>query len=272
MSSNEKMFVGEEFISYERFIWTLLNEAHQHKLPVEVIGYETSKRTGISYPLYRLLINPKVEQTVCIVAGVHGNEIAGPLAVLHIINVIIHDLPRLFRYVVYPMINPSGFDLRQRFDDDGRDLNAIYETTLTSKNYLEVQEFYQDALKFAPFEAVITLHEDSDLEKFYMYGLGEENLDYYHAICAFARTWIPAWTNADIYGCQSDDHGLVLATARDHAFDGALYKKGLTKVAYTLETPGKLDIHFRVNMMVQLVLMGMDMLNARRWMTPANAR
>jgi len=267
MSTNEKMPVDEEYFSYEKFIWTLLTKAHHHKLPVEVIGNETSKRTGIVYPLYRLVINPEVQQTVCIVTGVHGNEIAGPLSILHLVTDIINELPSEYRYIVYPLINPSGFDLRQRFDADGRDLNAIYSDTLKSANYHEVQVFYQDALKFTPFEAVITLHEDSDLEKFYMYGLGKENLDFYHAVCGFARTWIPAWTNADIYGCSSDEHGLVLSTARDHAIDGALYKKGLTRLAYTLETPGRLDIHFRVNMMTQLVLLSMEMLNAKRWMT-----
>jgi predicted deacylase len=201
------------------------------------------------------------------VAGIHGNEITGPLSIIHMIRDIIHDLPLHFRYVIYPMINPTGFDLRQRFDSDGRDLNAIYSTTLKSHNYCEVQEFYDDILKFTPFEAVITLHEDSDRDKFYMYGLGKENQDFYHAICEFAKTWIPAWANGEIEGSFTDEHGLVMATARDHAYDGALYKKGLTKLAYTLETPGKLDIHFRVNMMVQLVLLSVHMLNSRHWMT-----
>ena len=266
MSSNERMSVAEEFFSYEKFIWTLLNEAEQHNLPVEVIGIETSKRTGVIYPLYRLVIHPEVKQTVCVVAGVHGNEIAGPLSILHLIADVIYQLPK-YRIIVYPLINPSGFDLRQRYDADGRDLNAIYSVTLKSDKYHEVQEFYQDALKFTPFEAVLTLHEDSDLEKFYMYGLGEENLDFYHAVCGFARTWIPAWTNADIYGCRSDEHGLILSTARDHAFDAKLFAQGLTRLACTLETPGKLDIHFRVNMMAQLVLLSLTMLDARRWMT-----
>jgi len=266
MSANEKTAIDEEYFSYEKFIWMLLSEAHHHQLLTEVIGHESSKRTGINYPLYRLLINPEAQKTICIVAGVHGNEIAGPLSILQLVN-IHNDLPKQFRYVIYPLINPSGFDLRQRFNADGRDLNAIYEVTLKSDNYDEVQEFYLDALKFTPFEAVVTLHEDSDLDKFYMYGLGEENLDYYHALCQFAKTWIPAWTNSNIYGCRSDDFGLILATARDHAFDAALFEKGLTKIACTLETPGKLDIHFRVNMMLQLVLLSQEMLNARRWMT-----
>ncbi len=168
------------------------------------------------------------------------------------------------------MINPTGFDLRQRFDADRRDLNAIYGATLKSRNYFEVQTFYQDALKFVPFEAVITLHEDSDREKFYMYGLGKENLDYYHALCAFAKTCIPPWSNGEIEGCCTDEHGLILSNARDHAFDGALFVKGLTKKAFTFETPGKLDCQFRANMMTQLVLQSVNMLYAMDWMENNN--
>ncbi len=118
--------------------------------------------------------------------------------------------------------------------------------TLRSRNYFEVQTFFQDAMKFVPFEAVITLHEDSDREKFYLYGLGKENLDFYHAVCSFARICIPPWMNGEIEGCTTDEHGLILSTARDHGFDGALYSKGLTKLVYTFDTPGKLDFHFRV--------------------------
>jgi hypothetical protein len=260
------MVIDEEYFSYEKFIWTLLSEAHQHKLSMEIIGSEISRRTGINYPLYRLIIHPKVKETVCIVSGIHGNEIAGPLSILKIVNAIIHDLPEEYRFVIYPMINPSGFDLRQRFDSDHRDLNAIYGATLRSRNYFEVQVFYQDALNFAPFEAVITLHEDSDREKFYMYSLGKENLDFYHAICGFAKTCIPPWMNGEIEGCTTDEHGLILSNARDHAFDGALHKNGLTKLAFTFETPGKLNCHFRVKMMVQLVLQSVHILNAIRWM------
>lgn len=266
MSSNEKTLIDEEYYSYEKFIWVLLNEAHRRKIPIEVIGQETSERTGIIYPIYRMTINPECPATICIVTGVHGNEIAGPLSILHMVSSLIHDIPHHYRYIIYPVINPTGFDLRQRFDADYRDLNAVYKPTMKSKNYKEVQVFFEDAIKFAPFTAVMTLHEDSDLEKFYMYGLGEENRDFYHAICGFAKTWISPWSNADIYGCQSDEHGLILARALDHAFDGALYSKGHTKIAFTLETPGKLNIHFRVNMMAQLVFLSLQLLQARTWM------
>jgi hypothetical protein len=60
--------------------------------------------------------------------------------------------------------------------------------------------------------------------------------------------------NGEIERCTTYEHGLILSTARDHVFDWALYSKGSTKLAFTFETPGKVDVHFRVNMMVQLVL------------------
>jgi predicted deacylase len=264
---NEHMAVQPGDFTYEKFIWTLLTEAHNRKLTIEIIGQETSQYTGMIYPLYRMVINPEVKDTICIVAGIHGNEIAGPLAILRLLEAFFDKFPQDFRYIIYPVINPTGFDLRQRYDDDGRDLNAIYSETLNSANYQEVQAFYEDVAQFKPFKAVLTLHEDSDLEKFYMYGLGKDNLEYYHAMCAFAKIFCPGWTNADIYGSPSDEFGLILAKARDHAFDAALYSEGSTTLAFTLETPGKLDIAFRMNMMAQWVLHSLQLLDAKRYMT-----
>jgi hypothetical protein len=66
MSANERMVIDEENFSYEKFLWTLLDEARMHKLPMEIIGSEISKRTGINYPLYRMVIHPNVGPTVCI--------------------------------------------------------------------------------------------------------------------------------------------------------------------------------------------------------------
>ena len=250
---NEHAEVPIQFLSYEKYIWSLLTEADRCHIQGEIIGYEKSERTGMDYPLYRLIVNPERQKTVCIIAGIHGNEIAGPLAIFDLITETKHVLPKEFRYIIYPVVNPTGYDLRQRYDDDERDLNAIYKDTLTSKNYREVQELCQDLMKFEPFEAVLTLHEDSDLEKFYMYGLGKQNMELYHEVCARALTFCPVWSNADIYGKQSDELGLILSDARDHAYDAFLYCSHETPIACTLETPGKLNIDFRVHLMGEVV-------------------
>jgi predicted deacylase len=250
---NEYTVIPTQYQSYEEYIWTLLTEADRRHIPVDIIGHEISERTGISYPLYRLVINPQAQWNICIIAGVHGNEIAGPLSIVHMISELEHELPRNYRYIIYPVVNPTGYDLRRRYDDDYRDLNAVYKDTLTSKNYNEVQVLYQDFQKFLPFEAVITLHEDSDLDKFYMYGLGRQNLGLYHEVCRMAATLCPVWSSADIYGKQSDEMGLILSDARDHAFDAYLYSCGAASIACTLETPGKLAIDFRIHLMEKAI-------------------
>jgi predicted deacylase len=269
MNENENVYVPLEFISYEKYLWLLRNEADHCGISMEIVGSETCERTCIIYPIYRLIIYPQAQQNICIIAGIHGEEIAGPFAVINFLRSSVHLQSENFRFIIYPMINPCGFDLRQRYDDDYRDLNAIYADTLSSKNYREVQAFYFDAIKFQPFEAVITLHEDIDLDKFYIYGLGHDNRDFYHELCQVARRHCPPWSNADIYGSQSDEHGLILSTARDHAYDGALYAKGMTKIAYTLETPGKLAIEKRITLMVEWLKTSVQLLERKIAINPA---
>jgi len=242
-------------ISYEDYIWKLLEKIHSRHITHKIIGMVLSERTGIEYPIYRYNINEAVNHRICIISGVHGNEIAGPLSLLTLFaHPYFSELPEEFQYVIYPLVNPTGFDLRQRYDSDYRDLNAVYKTTLESKNYTENQDLIADVEQYLPFEAVITLHEDLDSEQFYMYGLGKHNVPLYHELCQRAQIKCPLWSNADIYGCRSDDQGLILSTARDHGFECYFYAKGYTPISCTLETPGKRDIDFRTQMMVDLAL------------------
>ena len=252
---NEYMPIPIQDISYEKYVWELLERINRRDIRYDIIGSELSERTGIEYPIYRFSINEGAPGRICVISGVHGNEIAGPLSLLSLFDQVHFDqLPGCFHYLIYPLVNPTGFDLRQRYDDDGRDLNAVFKTTLESDNYEENQAIIADAANYLPFDAVVTLHEDSDSEHFYMYGLGRHNVPFYHEICRRAITLCPPWCNADIYGCQSDDFGLVLASARDYAFDGYFYAKEYTPIACTIETPGRREIDFRTHMMVDLLL------------------
>ena len=252
---NEKVEIPVEHLSYAKFIESLVLEAHRRHISVTKIGDKVSETTGILYPLYRLEINPKAERNICIVAGIHGVEIAGPLAILTLVQSHSQRLLPEFRYIIYPMLNPFGFDVKQRFTDSGRDLNALYAMTLNNDlHYQEIQSFYQDIHTYGHLDAVITLHEDMDLDRFYMYGLGKDNVELYHQLCAVAERYCPFWANADVYGLRSDEFGLVIASARDHAVDGSLYAKGMTKVAFTVETPGKLRIGIRINLAIDVLI------------------
>jgi predicted deacylase len=253
---NEQAEIPIAQLSYAKFIESLVAEARRNnQISVTRIGDKMSETTGILYHLYRLEINPKAERNICVVAGIHGVEIAGPLAILTLTQSHTQRLLPMFRYIIYPVLNPYGFDARQRFTDSGRDLNALYAMTLNNAHhYQEIQSFYQDIQTYKHFDAVITLHEDVDLDRFYMYGLGKENIELYHQLCAVAEEYCAVWSNADVYGWPSDEFGLVFASARDHAVDGSLYAKGWTKVAFTVETPGKLRIGIRINLAIDVLI------------------
>ncbi len=67
------------------------------------------------YPLIKIIINESGKKTVCFSAGIHGEEIAGPLAVLEFIKRYnIRKFPNI-KIILFPIVNPSGFDKGYRF-------------------------------------------------------------------------------------------------------------------------------------------------------------
>ncbi len=76
------------------------------------------------YTLYKLVINPRHKKTLLITTGFHGEEFNGPISLLEIIDVVadIAKKARL-RIVIYICVNPSGFDLHQRYNASGEKQN-----------------------------------------------------------------------------------------------------------------------------------------------------
>ena len=71
-------------------------------------------------------------------------------------------------YEIYPLLNPTGYDLNQRNNNDNRDLNCINKITLKSDNYTEIQAL-TNSLKNKKYNALISLHENLSKDKFYAY-------------------------------------------------------------------------------------------------------
>src|SRR3989339_1280569 len=126
-----------------------------HRLRYKVIGYEKFERISEEYPIYKIVVNPKKGVKFCIIAGVHGSEIAGPFAILEMLKNPKKYFNAKIRYDIFPLLNPSGFDLGQRYDDDHRDPNCLNKKTLKSKNYHEIQAF-NNQTKNKNFDALIS--------------------------------------------------------------------------------------------------------------------
>lgn len=113
-------------------------------------------------------------------AGVHGDEPAGPHALLELVE---HDLldPR-FSYRLWPCTNPTGYDACTRESIDAVDINRTFGRGGSSPESKAIITANRD-LKF---ELAIDLHEDDEATGFYCYeyggaGLGRALLEFLFA-------------------------------------------------------------------------------------------
>ncbi|MDP0500908.1 MAG: M14 family metallocarboxypeptidase [Verrucomicrobiota bacterium JB022] len=107
---------------------------------------------------------------VYISAGVHGDEPAGPLAVLDLLR------RKAFRddvaYYIVPLVNPLGLEAKTRENDKGQDVNRSYGPTPSTPEAVAHQAW----LGQRTFDLALCLHEDFESSGFYLYELGPQHL------------------------------------------------------------------------------------------------
>jgi murein peptide amidase A len=101
-----------------------------------------------------------------IAAGVHGDEPAGPHALLELVKN--DDLDSRFSYRLWVCTNPTGYDAHTRESVDGLDVNRTFGRGGSSPEAKAIITANRD-LKF---ELAIDLHEDDESTGFYCYEYG----------------------------------------------------------------------------------------------------
>jgi protein MpaA len=100
-------------------------------------------------------------------AGIHGDEISGPPALLEMLRR--PDFFAAFDAVIFPMLNPDGLARGVRGNADGIDLNRDYRDPKTAEIASHI-----DALKtLGRFDAAMMLHEDFEGVGAYLYELND---------------------------------------------------------------------------------------------------
>jgi len=106
---------------------------------------------------------------VCLGAGIHGDEPAGIEAVLRWLE----QLPSIQRrlpaaeLLIFPCINPSGYERNRRSNADGIDLNRQYKNPKAPVEVRAVRRM----LTGRRFDLSVEFHEDVDSAGFYLYEL-----------------------------------------------------------------------------------------------------
>ncbi|MBV8149497.1 MAG: succinylglutamate desuccinylase/aspartoacylase family protein [Candidatus Eremiobacteraeota bacterium] len=103
---------------------------------------------------------------IALAAGVHGDELAGPWALLEFVES--RELDARFAYRIWPCTNPSGFAAGTRESVDGVDINRTFGRGGQSPEARAIVIANRDR-KFA---LSVDVHEDCDAVGFYCYEYG----------------------------------------------------------------------------------------------------
>jgi murein peptide amidase A len=190
-------------------------------------------------------------------AGIHGDEISGPLALLEILRR--PDFFAAYNVTLFPLLNPDGLAKNLRENADGIDLNRDYRNPKSA----EIRSHIETLQTLGQFEAAMMLHEDYEGIGAYVFELNDALAPTLgvEIIAAMGRH-VPIDTRPQIDDFPA--HGGVLMRKDIIALRGpiedrpdwpeAIYLSlNHTKVSFTTETPKPFPLAQRVAAQVAAV-------------------
>jgi protein MpaA len=183
-------------------------------------------------------------------AGIHGDEVSGPFALLELLR-----RPGFFAefdVTIFPILNPNGLIKNLRGNADGIDLNRDYRNSKSGEIASHIE-----ALRTLPrFHAAMMLHEDWEGVGAYLYELNDEMPPGLGAkIIAAMGRYVPIDMRPEIeevpaFGGVLSRKDLIakLGPIEDRPeWPEAIYLSlNHTRVSYTTETPKPFPIEARV--------------------------
>jgi protein MpaA len=191
---------------------------------------------------HRLIPAPRVR--VYISTGIHGDEPAGPLAALRLLE---EDVwPKDAAVWLCPCLNPAGLSLNRRENASGIDLNRDYKHLQSP----ETREHAAWLLRQPSFDITLCLHEDWESNGFYLYELNPDHRpSLAEKIIEAAGTVCPI-DLAELIEDRPARQGIIrpdITPADRPQWPEALYLlTHKTRQSYTLEAPSDFPLAVRV--------------------------
>lgn len=186
-------------------------------------------------------------------AGIHGDEPAGPLALLALLREGMFEGP--FDWAIVPTLNPDGLRSGTRWNAAGVDLNRDYLQMETA----EVRGHVEWLESMPVPDVFVSLHEDWEAEGFYLYEirLGEDRPEGTRVLLGAAQEVFPLEDGPLIDGHEIRDAGWIYHGKDPDEPMGwpeaiFLSHRGCP-LSYTLETPSKAPLEKRVKCLMIVV-------------------
>ena len=215
--------------------------------------------------LTRLCPNPRAN--LYLSSGVHGDEPAGPLALLGMLRDA--ALPTDMTLTILPLLNPRGMALNRRETPEGVDMNRDYHRLSSPEAAAHVHWLAEHPRRQ---DLALLLHEDWEARGYYLYEL---NPDREESIAPEILAAIPPAPGVDdspeIDGHPAV-HGLIRPQDSGHRLPENVYPEarylleGITRHSYTLEAPSNRPLAQRIAAHRAAVLAAADALrNHGHW-------
>jgi murein peptide amidase A len=196
-------------------------------------------------------LNSQPSTRLYISAGIHGDEPAGPLAALRLLQE--NNWPPDAEIFFLPCLNPVGFTLNKRENADGIDLNRDYRNPKAKEVLAHIAWLDRQP----KFDLYLCLHEDWESHGFYLYeqnpdskiSLAEKMIEAVQKVCPIDLS--------EIIEERPAQNGIVRPNISPQ--ERPLWPEALwlitqkSRQGYTLEAPSDFPLLTRVNALVAAV-------------------
>ena len=144
--------------TYETLVSHWADTCKKKGIPLQAVPTPGAERC-----LMQLDFGPPGAPCVHITAGVHGDEPAGPWALLSLVDCGLLDAR--FAYRIWPCTNPSGYSAGTRLNAEGNDVNRSFTEEVATPESRAIMAANRDRR----FTLALDLHEDFEADGFYCY-------------------------------------------------------------------------------------------------------
>jgi len=117
------------------------------------------------YPLIKIVLGRGNPRRILISGGIHGDEPAGVETICSFLeNKLYNQFLDNWEFTLLPCINPSGYEVGTRNNQDDIDLNRMFKETTAPQEVNFVKTVLDQ-----PYELDLELHEDIDSPGYYLY-------------------------------------------------------------------------------------------------------
>lgn len=244
----------EKSVIYSNYVKKLTALCKKRGFGLQKIGSVGHKK---EYPTFAVTFNNnlKTQCTVCLVGGLHGEEPAGPLALLKFLQTFRPKRYPKTKIIILPVANPSGFDRGVRQNFLGWDVNRhFFDKKLVAEN-----KIICNFLKNEKMDILYTLHEDFERKEFYLYVLEHKESGVAKKVIKLAKHFFPIYKKRLIEGCVAKNGVITYRLnkkLRTMNAEGSLENWALwrgTPLVLATETPIQTSLVKRISFYIRLL-------------------